>query len=89
MYKYRYEQNGGETNCYPVDTDEEIWIASEGKTLSDLIAAAKEKWPDVNVEDINIESVNHHQYCIYYDMHDSSDYVQYFVLSVDLIVEDA
>lgn len=81
MYKYRYEKDGGATNCFPENDETTLWIHS-GKTLQELIEAAQEKWPGVKFEDISIDTVHHHQYCIYYDQHDSSDYVDYFVLSV-------
>ncbi len=83
MYQYRNEKNGEAVNCFPVDTDKVMWIESCGKTLADLITAAKEKWPDVDFSEIDIVSENHHQYSIYYDLHDSNDYVQYFVLSIN------
>ena len=81
MYKYSYEKDGGATNCFPVDTENTMWVQS-GKQIKDLIELAQEKWPDVKFEDISIESVHHHQYCIHYDLHDSSDYVDYLVLNV-------
>lgn len=83
MYEYRYEKDGSITNCYPKDTDNTLWIEMYGdKTISDIIQCAKEKWPDKKFDEITMDSVNHHQYSIYYDLHDSSDYVQYLVLSV-------
>lgn len=83
MYQYRYEKDGSVTNCFPVDTDTEIWIQAEGQSLQDLIVAACAKWPGVSVEDISVEVQHHHQYSIYYDLHDSSDYVNYFVISCE------
>lgn len=83
MYKYRYEQDGRMTNCFPVDEEDTMWVQS-GKTVKDLMELAKEKWPDIAFEDISIDSVHHHQYSIYYDLHDSSDYVDYLVLSVEV-----
>lgn len=81
MYKYRYEKNGAATNCFPENDETTLWIHSS-KTLQEVIDAAQEKWPGVKFENISIEVEHHHQYCIYYDLHDSSDYVDYFVLSV-------
>lgn len=82
-YKYREETNGRQTDSYPVNTDDTLWIESNGVTLKDIIEAAKEKWPDVKFEDITMDAVHHHQYCIYYDLHDSSDYVDYIVLGLN------
>lgn len=83
-YEYRYEKDGQSTNCYPKDTPNTLWIQMYGdKTLSDIILRAKEKWPEKDFSEITMDSVNHHQYNIYYDLHDYSDYVQYLVLSVE------
>lgn len=83
MYKYRDEKDGQMVNRYPVDEDDTMWVVS-GTTIKALMALARNKWPDVEFEDVSIDSVHHHQYCIYYDLHDSSDYVDYLVLSVEL-----
>lgn len=83
MYKFRDEKDGSSTNRYPVDEDDTMWVHS-GKTIKELMDLAKEKWPNIKFEDISIDSVHHHQYCIYYDLHDSSDYVDYLVLSVEI-----
>lgn len=82
-YEYRYEKDGGATHCFPVDTDKVLWIESSGKSLQDLIDSAKEKWPDVEFSKIDIQAIKHHQYSIYYDLYDDSDYVDYVVLSLD------
>lgn len=68
----------------PVDTEKDMWIdASLSLSLSDILEKAKEKWPDISLDDISIESVNHHQYCVGYDRYDSGDYVQYIYLSIE------
>lgn len=83
-YEFRYEKDGQMTNCFPMDTATDMWIPLSGdKSLSEIIELAKEKWPEKDFSEITLDSVNHHQYCIYYDLHDSSDYVQYLVLSVE------
>lgn len=83
MYKYRYEKEGSATNCFPENTDKTLWIRSNGTSVADLVLAARNKWPDVELEDIEITSEHHHQYCIYYDLHDASDYVDYLVLNIE------
>ena len=83
-YQYRYEKNGEATNCFPVDTSTELWIEMHGdKSILDLFERAKEKWPNKDFSEITMDVVNHHQYSIYYDLYDNSDYVQYLVLCVD------
>jgi hypothetical protein len=82
MYSYRYEKEGSTiTNCFPEDDETTMWLKSSSN-LQEVIEAAKEKWPDVQFEDISIDAVHHHQYSIYYDLHDNSDYVDYIVLNV-------
>lgn len=84
MYKYRYEKDGSATNCFPEDTDTVLWVRSHDlSSIRDLMEKAKEKWPDVDFSDVSIDVEHHHQYCIYYDLHDSSDYVDYIVLSIE------
>lgn len=78
----KFENKGND--CFPVDTENDMWIdASSSLSLSDILEKAKEKWPDVSLENISIESVNHHQYCIGYDLYDSGDYVEYIYLSIE------
>lgn len=81
-FQYRDETNGSVVNRYPVDNDTTMWCSGD-IDLQTLINLAKEKWPDVEFSDIEVQSVNHHQYSIYYDLHDSSDYVQYIVLGIE------
>lgn len=82
-YEYRYEKDGDATHCFPVDTDNDLWIESCDKTLQDIIDAAKEKWPDAEFSHISVQAIKHHQYSIYYDLYDDSDYVDYVVLSLE------
>lgn len=76
-------KNGGQTDHFPEDTDVEMWIENNGGlTMQGMMDRCKEKWPDVPFSDIDIQPVHHHQYCIYYDLHDPSDYVDYLVFSI-------
>lgn len=69
---------------YPVDTENDMWLPGDSSlSLSDVLERVKEKWPNVNIEDVDITAVNHHQYSIGYDLHDSSDYVQYIYVSLN------
>lgn len=79
----RYVQDGQATHHYPEDTDKEMWIEDNGGlTVRGMIERCQAKWPEVPLENINITPVNHHQYNIYYDLYDYSDYVHYLVFSV-------
>lgn len=70
-----------ERNDFPEDTDTEIWIQSNSLSLQELFEHAKEKWPQAELGDIQIDAIHHHQYCVTYDLHDPSDYVDYTVLT--------
>jgi hypothetical protein len=69
-------------NEHPVDTDNDMWLSGY-LSLSDILEKVKEKWPDANIEDVEISSVNHHEYSVGYDLYDSSDYVQYIYVSLN------
>lgn len=79
----KFERKGNDN--IPVETENDMWINTShaGFSLADILEKAKEKWPDVSLEDISIESVNHHEYAVGYDLYDSSDYVQYIYLSIE------
>jgi hypothetical protein len=83
MYKFRQEKDGGSTNCYPVDDENTMWIQTSEITLAEIVGAYKSKWPDAEFYEISVTPYHHHQYSIYYDLHDSSDYVDYIILSRD------
>lgn len=79
-----YVKSGGQTDHFPEDTDKEMWIEDNGGlTLLGMIERVQQKWPGLSLADVNIRPVNHHQYCIYYDLHDAGDYVPYLVFSID------
>jgi hypothetical protein len=75
-------RTGGQVDRIPEDSDTEMWVENTGYlSLQDMINRCKAKWPNVDFEDISVEPRHHHQYCIYYDLHDSSDYVDYLVFT--------
>ena len=75
----KFEQRG--TDVYPVDTATGFWLQGE-YSLSEILEEAKDRFPNVSIDDINIEAYNHHQYAVHYDLPDSSDYVNYLYISV-------
>lgn len=79
----KYVKNGGSTDCFPEETDNELWVGSGYLTIESLIELSQKKWPTKSLSDIKIEAVNHHEYNIYYDVYESGDYVDYIVLSVE------
>ena len=77
----KFERRGNDE--FPVDTENDMWLYGSGISLSEIIEKVNEKWPGVSLEDVEIVSVNHHQYAISYDLHDSTDYVQYIYVSIN------
>lgn len=79
--KFKKEGN----DCVPVETENDMWLSTGGGdySLSEIIEKAKQKWPNVSLDDISITAVNHHQYSTGYDMHDSGDYVEYLYVSIN------
>lgn len=78
---YSYRNNGNIKDYWPDDDDNTIYRASGCDSLQDLINLAQEKWPGTSLEDIEITSENIHTSCLTYDLHDSSDYTQFTVLT--------
>ena len=68
-----------ETN-YPKDTDTEFYIQNEC-TLSEILERVKDKWPDVDIDNITIESEYRHVTCLTYDLYDPSNYERYIKVS--------
>jgi hypothetical protein len=70
------------TDFTPDDTDTTMYI--EGSMYVDLITLlnkAKEKWPEADFADINIDAEHIHTHALYYDRYDGSDYTNYIVLT--------
>ena len=72
-----------ETPTYhiPEDTSDCFYIEKES-TLDAIIAKCKEKWGEsISFNNIKIESKYIHVYCIFYDLHDPSDYSNYLMIT--------
>lgn len=76
--KFNYEGN----NCYPVDTDTDMWVAYE-IDLASLLERIAQKWPGKSLGDVEIKAVHHHEYAVGYDLYDGGDYVQYLYVSLE------
>lgn len=68
-------------NHEPVDTDDTLYIL-ENTTLSVMLDAIKEKWGDVNFDDVTINAQYIHTRCLGYDLYDASDYDNYLVITL-------
>jgi hypothetical protein len=67
---------------WPDNTDTELYIVSNsGYSLAAILDIAKEKWPDVSLENITIESEKIHTNCVYYDLYDPCDYTDFIILT--------
>jgi len=61
---------------WPSDSDNTIYISSDIK-FNDMLDLIKEKWPNVSLEKINIETEYIHTDCIGYDVYDPMDYTTF------------
>lgn len=71
---------------WPKDTDNEFFIARE-MDLPTILTKIKDKWPNVPLDKIRIESEYIHTDCITYDLYDPSDYTNFIKVSLDIAVE--
>lgn len=70
--------------CFkPDDTDTEFYIPTRYTkvSLTDILEKAKEKWPDITFEELNIEAEYIHTDCVGYDLYDPQDYTEYLCIS--------
>lgn len=65
---------------WPDDTDTEFFLCGT-QSLTEIIELVKEKWPGIDLDDINIEPQNIHTDCLGYDLYDSSDYTNFIRIS--------
>lgn len=70
---------------YTPDNDENtLYILDTRMSILDLIERVKDYFgQDVNLDTLNIRSEKIHTRCIYYDLHDSSDWDDYIVIERD------
>lgn len=81
-----YYKDGHITNFTPDDTDQELYIEASYQDISlpEILAKAREKWGEhIQYEDISVRPENIHTRCLYYDLHDSSDWDDYLVISLN------
>jgi hypothetical protein len=65
----------------PDDTDTEMYIMSDlYYSITELLEMARAKWSDASLDNIKIASQRIHTHCIYYDLHDPTDYTDYLIL---------
>lgn len=63
-------------NYTPEDSANTMYIL-ESCSLQNIIYSVKNKWGDVELDEIEIESSYIHTRCLGYDLYDSSDYDNY------------
>lgn len=74
-----YTTKGSITSFWPDEDDNTKYMAGEW-SLSDLLAAAVDKWPNTPMEEIQISAEKIHTDCIYYDLYDSGDWTDFVVM---------
>lgn len=77
---YSYRNNGAITDFWPDDTEDTIYV-SETFPMKLLLDIINEKWPNINLDFVSISSENIHTSCLTYDLHDSSDYTNFTVIT--------
>lgn len=80
---YSYSNNGQIKNFWPDNDDKTIYIVSAIESLADIILMVRQKWPDATLDDVRIEAKNIHTSCLTYDQHDSSDYTEFLVITLE------
>jgi len=68
------------TNYQPDDSDNEFYIAVNA-SLAEIYDRALEKWPEINMDQIQIYSEYIQTECLYYDCYDSGDYTNFLRIS--------
>jgi hypothetical protein len=80
---YSTRNNGQIRDYWPDNTDTELFVESAtAPSLEDLIALAKEKWPNSSLDNVVVSGQEIHTRCLTYDMYDSSDYDDFIVLTL-------
>lgn len=72
-------------NNYPQDDDKTIYLENHlgmGVSLAYIIEKVKEKWPNVEMENIDIEAEHRHVTCLTYDQYDPTDYQDYIIIKL-------
>lgn len=76
-----YSKDGSITNFWPDDDKDTMYLHDcSGLPLSHLIEKAQEKWPGIDLDNIDISAEKIHTRCIYYDLYDGGDYDNFIVL---------
>jgi hypothetical protein len=65
-----------ERNYIPEDSETTIYILGNCSLL-EIIDKVKEKWGNVNLDDVDIQPSYIHTRCLTYDLYDPSDYDNY------------
>lgn len=81
-----YTKDGRITNFTPDDTDQEFYIEAtcQDIDLLEILTQAREKWGQhLQYGDLRVRPEKIHTRCIYYDLHDPSDWDDYLVISLN------
>lgn len=69
---------------WPDNTDNKFYIPENDLSLDDLVSQAKDYFRDrYNPEQIRISFDNIHVRCLDYDVHDTSDWQEFFIITLN------
>ena len=68
-------------NFQPENTDTTLYLESENDyDLGEILKMAREKWPEVKLDNLIIRSEKIHTRCLTYDLHDEADWDNFIVI---------
>lgn len=65
----------------PKDDENTLHIQSDAASLAGIIRSTQEKWPGVDLNEIDISAEEIQVQCFGYDLYDSSDYINYVIVT--------
>lgn len=69
---------------HPKENPNELYVLTHvdsGYSISDILMAARSKWPDVNLEDLDIAPDFRQVKCFGYDLFDWEDYSTFLLIT--------
>jgi hypothetical protein len=68
-------------NFQPENTDTTLYLESENDyDLGEILKMAREKWPEVKLDNLIIRAEKIHTRCLTYDLHDEADWDNFIVI---------
>lgn len=67
-------------DLWPQNDENTLYIESDFYDLEEIINQAKEKWPNVNISNLEVSAEHIHTSCLNYDLYDPSDWTNFIVI---------